>query len=189
MTEQRNIQGDSSAGPPILNAHELKGKQSVRATFKLSPQIIELLKVAASHLGVKQKSIIDQLVDDQSSLSLVAISAKKSADFDGERRPKTMVLSRSTLTLLEEMSKRHDVSRDVLIEFSINRLEPFVEAEREKLAARRRLLKELREYREHGRELLRNADRRLGSDDPFRHRLEKIVSYAERNYQEMEKLV
>ena len=45
-----------------LSAHQLKGKQSVRATFRLSDQMIDLLKVAANHLKVKQKSLIDELV-------------------------------------------------------------------------------------------------------------------------------
>ena len=47
-----------------LTADLLKGKQSIRATFKLPPDIIRLLSIAASQLGIKQKTLFDQLVED-----------------------------------------------------------------------------------------------------------------------------
>ena len=48
-----------------LSAKQLRGKQSVRATFRLSDQMIDLLKVAANHLEVQQKSLIDELVQNK----------------------------------------------------------------------------------------------------------------------------
>ena len=38
---------------------ELLGKKSVRATFKLRPAVIELFSILATHLGIKQKSLLE----------------------------------------------------------------------------------------------------------------------------------
>jgi len=46
-----------------LNADALRGRQSVRATFRLPTEMVSLLSIAASHLGLKQKSLFDQLVE------------------------------------------------------------------------------------------------------------------------------
>lgn len=51
---------------------DLRGRQSVRATFKLSEKAIDALSIVAIHLGIKQKSLFDQLINDTSSLSLIA---------------------------------------------------------------------------------------------------------------------
>ena len=57
---------------PHPTALDLRGRQSVRATFKLSPGAIEALSVVAAHLGIKQKSIFDHLIEDAQSLMLIA---------------------------------------------------------------------------------------------------------------------
>lgn len=59
-----------------LNAQLLREKQLVRATFSLPDQIIDLLKVAAKHLNVLQKSLIDQLVEERISLENLAAAAQ-----------------------------------------------------------------------------------------------------------------
>ena len=71
---------DISLGPS-LDANTLRGRQSVRATFRLPPPIIELLSIAANQLGIKQKSLFDQLVEDREVLEQVAAGAA------GWRRP------------------------------------------------------------------------------------------------------
>ncbi|RPI51694.1 MAG: hypothetical protein EHM49_06780, partial [Deltaproteobacteria bacterium] len=48
-----------------ITAMGLRGKQSVRATFRLPDHIIKLLGMVASQLGLKQKSLFDQLVEDK----------------------------------------------------------------------------------------------------------------------------
>ena len=52
----------------LLTSTILKKKQSVRATFRLPDEIINLLSVVASQLGLKQKSLLDQLVEDKELL-------------------------------------------------------------------------------------------------------------------------
>ena len=125
-----------------LNADQLRGRQSVRATFRLPDQVIDLLKVAANHLEVKQKSLIDELVRNRETLDRVAGESQKVEQESMERRQKTFVLSRNTLALLDEVSEDYNLSRDYLVELCISRLIPFVNAEQEKHERRRQLLKD-----------------------------------------------
>jgi hypothetical protein len=54
------------------SSFDLRGRQSVRATFKLSAKAIEALGILAVHLGIKQKSIFDHLIEDAQSLRRIA---------------------------------------------------------------------------------------------------------------------
>ena len=180
---------DESADILKLNARRLRGKQSVRATFSLPEQIIGLLKVASAHLRVQQKSLIDQLVEDRMSLEQVAAAAKAEKKKNVKRRQKTFVLSRNSLELLDEMAKQHGTSRDHLIELSVSRLMPFLDAEQEKHKNRRMLILEVERHLSRSRALLDKADKMLGSDDTFKRKLEKIVSFTERTVEEMKKSI
>ena len=180
------IKQDGSIG---LNVRQLMGKQSVRATFRLSEQMIELLKVAANHLEVQQKSLIDELVQGRTTLDRVASESKHAKQEVIERRQKTFVLSRSSLDLLDDISEKYDLSRDYLVELCISRLKPFVHTEQEKHKQRRQLLKEVEYYLEEGQKLLEKADQMLGTDDRFRNKLAEIVEGTEREISEMRKLV
>ncbi len=172
-----------------LNATQLRGKQSVRATFRLSDQMIDLLKVAATHLEVQQKSLIDELVQNRETLDRVANEAKEIEQESRERRQKTFVLSRNALALLDDISDKHDLSRDQLVELCISRLIPFVDAEQEKHKQRRLLIKEVNQFLENGKSLLEKADSLLDTDDRFRVKLENIVNYNERNIKELREYV
>jgi hypothetical protein len=172
-----------------LSARQLKGKQSVRATFRLSDQMIELLKVAANHLEVQQKSLIDELVQNRETLDRVATEVQEMVQESTERRQKTFVLSRNALSLLDDISDKHDLSRDQLVELCISRLIPFVNAEQEKHKQRRLLITEVNQFLENGKTLLEKADALLGADDRFRVKLENIVNYTERNIEELREYV
>jgi hypothetical protein len=181
---------ESSFGDSLqLSAKQLRGKQSVRATFRLSDQMIELLKVAANHLEVQQKSLIDELVQNRETLDQVANEAQGILQEAEERRQKTFVLSRNALTLLDDISDEHGLSRDQLVELCISRLIPFVDAEQEKHKQRRLLIKEVNQFLENGKTLLSKADSMLGDDDRFRVKLERIVNYTERNIKELREYV
>jgi hypothetical protein len=180
----------SSDGAQLkLSAKQLRGKQSVRATFRLSDQMIDLLKVAANHLEVQQKSLIDELVQNRETLDRVANEAQEMLNESKERRQKTFVLSRNALTLLDDISDKHNLSRDQLVEHCISRLIPFVDAEQEKHKQRRLLIKDVNQFLEDGKSLLEKADSLLGADDRFRVKLEKIVNYTERNIKELREYV
>ena len=87
---------------PLPSAEDLRGRQSVRATFKLSTRAIDALSIVAVHLGIKQKSLFDQLIEDAGSLSHIAREIE-SDDFSTLKRvQKTFVISRKTLRSLED---------------------------------------------------------------------------------------
>ena len=180
---------DEAADILKLNARRLRGKQSVRATFSLPEQIIGLLKVASAHLRVQQKSLIDQLVEDRMLLEQVAATAQAERKKNIKRRQKTFVLSRNSLELLDEISKQYGTSRDYLIELSISRLMPFLDAEQEKHKRRRILLMEVERHLIRSRSLLDKADKMLGTDDNVKMKLEKIVRYTERTVEDMKKSI
>jgi len=173
-----------------IDTNELIGKQSVRTTFRLSTKMIELLKIAAKHLGIKQKSLIDQLMEGKKVLTMVAEEAQNlDIQEANDRRPKTFVLSRKALDLIDEISVQNEIPRDLLVELSIARLVPYVEAQRKIHAARENLLEELEKHHLQANKLLGKADEKLSHDDQFKDKLEKIFSSTEKNINEMRKLV
>ncbi len=154
---------------------DLKGKQSIRATFKLSEKSIEIISVVASRLGIKQKSLFDHLIDDIESLSLIAQEFEQDTFHGLDRVQKTYVLSRKTLTCLEEVSKKFNAPRDALVEYSIRRLVPVVEEERERHLKRKTVLAEVAEFFEQGEEILKKSRDLLGEDDFVYERLETAM--------------
>ena len=117
---------------PQPSSSDLRGRQSVRATFKLTEKAIYALSIVAAHLGIKQKSLFDHLIDDNESLGLIANEIKSDQFHQLNRVQKTYVLSRKTLTCLDEASKNFDAPRDALVEYSIHRLLPVIKEEKEK---------------------------------------------------------
>ena len=147
-------------------AKDLRGRQSVRATFKITGKAIDAISIVAAHLGIKQKSLFDHLIDDTRSLNLIAREIQ-SEGFDRlSRIQKTYVLSRKTLGCLEEVSKKFDAPRDALVEYSIQRLLPVITEEREKHQKRKKVLDEVTEYLKQGEKILKKTKNLLGEDDP-----------------------
>jgi hypothetical protein len=145
---------------------DLRGRQSVRTTFKLSERSIDALSILAGQLGIKQKSLFDHLIEDTKALRAIA---SEFADFDrpSHRVAKTYVVSRRTLENLEKVSEQFNTPRDALVEYSIERILPLLVREKEKHGQRKLLLKELRDYMHRGTELLARAEEDLGQDDPM----------------------
>lgn len=184
--DRKNRAGKSSLA---LSLNDLKGKQSVRTTFRLPGQVIELISVIAGQLGIKQKSLFDQLVEDVSVLSKVAEQARHYAGGDEERRQKTFVISRSSLLSLEYIAKAQHVPRDILVEVSIRRLLPLLESELEKHEKRKELLKQMNSHLESAKKLLANARSLLGDDDPVYRMIAQQTSLCQRNVEEVSALV
>jgi hypothetical protein len=143
----------------------LRGRQSVRTTFRLSQRSIHALSILARQLGIKQKSLFDHLIDDTRALKTIA---REFDDFDTsvQRVAKTYVVSRKTLEILEMVSVQYDTPRDALVEFSIERILPLIAREKVKHAKRKRVLREMQNYVDTGLVLLQKAENDLGSEDP-----------------------
>ena len=160
---------------PQPSSEDLMGKQSVRATFKLSPKAIEALSIVAVHLGIKQKSLFDHLIEDVRSLSLIAREVESEKFNALNRIQKTFVISRRTLYCLEETSRKYNTPRDALVEYSIQRLLPVIAKERERHRKRKELLRQVNTHLESGLKILQKARAQLGEEDPLYQRLETAM--------------
>lgn len=149
---------------------DLKGRQSVRTTFKLSPRSIDALSLLAAQLGIKQKSLFDHLIDDTQTLKAIARDVE-SPEMRANRVAKTYVISRRTLESLDEISRHYQTPRDILVEFSIERIMPLIKEERKKHENRKKLMNSVDGLLENSRSLLQEAGKMLDRDDPV---LEKV---------------
>jgi len=172
-----------------VDADELKKRQSVRTTFKLPEKTINLLKISAKNLGIKQKTLLDQLIEDETILDILAKEAQTHCRNDDDCRPKTFVLSKKALDLIDVMLDRYDIARDILVELSIARLASYIESLSEKHDHRRSLLKELDDYRRLLEGSSSKANAAFKQEDPFRIKLERLTQTTQKSIDEIRKLV
>ena len=168
---------------------DLRGRQSVRTTFKLTPRSIDALSLLASQLGIKQKSIFDHLVDDTRALQALARDLENRAELVKERVPKTYVISRKTLENLEQVCKRYQAPRDALVEFCIERIMPLIKEEKEKHLNRQKLQTKLDQFVVLSRELLEDADKELDRDDPVFEQVYQMARTAQDGCDEIHQII
>jgi len=156
---------------PLPSPHDLRGRQSVRATFKLSAKAIDTMSIVSVHLGIKQKSLFDHLIEDARSLSHIAREIESEKFRNLSRVQKTFVISRRTLSCLDEISKQFQAPRDALVEYSIQRLLPVIAQERERHRRRKEILNDINEHLADGLKILQKTRSLLGEDDPVFIRL------------------
>jgi hypothetical protein len=147
------------------SVRDLRGRQSVRTTFRLSPRTIRALSILAGQLGIRQKSLFDYLIDDTRALRIIAEEGGATGPAE-QRVAKTYVISRRTLENLERISSSYKTPRDMLVEVSIERILPLISREMEKHERRKKYLDELNALLGRGGELVRRAEDELGRDDP-----------------------
>ena len=160
---------------PQPSPHDLRGRQSVRATFKLSARAIEAMSIVSVHLGIKQKSLFDHLIEDAQSLSHIAREMESEKFRSLSRIQKTFVISRRTLSSLDEISKQFQTPRDALVEYSIQRLLPVIAQERERHRRRKEILSAMNEHLADGLKILQKSKSLLGEDDPVFIRLASAI--------------
>jgi hypothetical protein len=162
---------EDSDSLPQPSPHDLRGRQSVRATFKLSARAIEAMSIVSVHLGIKQKSLFDHLIEDAQTLSHIAREIESEKFRTISRVQKTFVISRRTLSCLDEISKQFQAPRDALVEYSIQRLLPVIAQERERHRRRKEILNDMNEHLADGLKILQKSKSLLGEDDPVFIRL------------------
>jgi len=172
-----------------VDADELQKRQSVRTTFKLPEKTINLLKISAKHLGIKQKTLLDQLIEDETILKILAKEAQTHCRNDDDYRPKTFVLSRKALDLIGVLSDRYDIARDILVELSISRLASYIESLSEKHDQRRSMLKEIEKYQHLLEEVSSKAKATFTQEDPFRMKLERLTQTTQKSVGDIRKMV
>ena len=159
------------------SAMDLRGRQSVRATFRLSEACIDAISILSAQLGIKQKSVFDHLMEDAQVLKELARELTKiKLDRHGNRIQKTFVISRRSLSFLESISDEFDAPRDALVEYSVRRLLPVIAKERQRHEKRKKLQAEISNHFLEGANLLSKAEELLGDDDPIVSKLAASIS-------------
>ena len=175
----------NEASLPRTFTSDLRGRQSVRATFKLSEGCIEAISIVAAHLGIKQKSLFDHLAEDGRSLRSIAREIQDAKMDKQGRIQKTYVISRRSLLSLENVSKNFNAPRDALIELSVQKLLPIIAKERKKHEKRKKMLEEIENHFEAGRVLLNKLNGALDSEDPIFQKFESVMAIYESAYHYM----
>lgn len=133
------------------------------------------MSAVSIHLGIKQKSLFDHLIDDINALEIIAQEVDIQ-QIDAPRRvQKTYVLSRKTLSCLDRAAKEFTASRDALVEYSIQRLLPVIAKEKDRHQKRKKLLKKIDEFLAAGKQILEEADTTLGAGDPVFDEFERAL--------------
>ena len=172
-----------------LTADALKGKQSVRVTFRLREETIALLSIAAHQLGIKQKSLFDQLVENQETLNKVADDGQNISLSNEKRIQKTYVISRNSLIALRNIAKENHITRDQLVELSINRLRPVIIAEKDRQEKWKILLERMEELLNHGQLTLSEATTLLNEGDQVFQKIRGLIFGIEKSYNEINQLI
>ncbi|MGB5750147.1 MAG: hypothetical protein WBM69_24445 [Desulfobacterales bacterium] len=175
MEKKRN-QIDLGKSDFKTSALGLRGRQSVRATFRLSEDCIDAISILSAQLGIKQKSVFDHLMEDFQILKNMA-SELENTEFDPHQRvQKTFVISRRSLSFLDTIASTHNAPRDALVEYSVRRLLPIIAKERKKHEKRKELLADISNHFADGEKLLSKAEEMLGVDDPIVNKLQTAMS-------------
>jgi len=172
--KEKQLDMDMSISDPSTMA--LRGRQSVRATFRLSEACIDAISILSAQLGIKQKSVFDHLMEDAQVLKDMASELQNSGFDRHERIQKTFVISRRSLSFLDTISSEYDAPRDALVETSVRRLLPIIANERKKHEKRKVISAEILNHFEKGRKLLSKAEEMLGTDDPIVNNLKTAMS-------------
>lgn len=189
MNRNDNNEEAKEISLPKTFTSDLRGRQSVRATFKLSEGCIEAISIVAAHLGIKQKSLFDHLVEDARTLKSIAREIRDIKLTKQGRIQKTYVISRRSLLSLENVSKHFNAPRDALVELSVQRLLPIIAKEREKHDKRKKMLHEIDKHLEEGEKLLHNAKRIFGGEDMISQKLESVMTVYKNAYHHIESFI
>ena len=179
MKKTKETQFDRDIFESRSTTLELRGHQSVRATFRLSEACIDAISILSAQLGIKQKSVFDHLMEDARALKNIAEELEE-IEFDRyDRIQKTFVISRRSLSFLDMISSEYNTPRDALVEYSVRRLLPIIANERKKHEKRKELLAQISNHFNSGKMLLAKAEEALDRDDPIVKKLETAMSVYE----------
>lgn len=174
---------------PQTTTSDLMGRQSVRATFRLTEGCIDAISIVAAHLGIKQKSLFDHLVEDDHSLRSIAREIQQLKVTRQGRIQKTYVISRRSLLSLDHIARNFDAPRDALVEYSVQRLLPIISRERQKHEKRKEMLGEITAHMIAGGKLIKKIEKVLGQDDPIFQKMETVMNVYNSAYGTIESFI
>ena len=189
MKKNKEKQWDIELSLSNPSSLDLRGRQSVRATFRLSEACIDAITVLSAQLGIKQKSVFDHLMEDAQILKDMARGLENIEMDPHERIQKTFVISRRSLSFLDSISSEYDAPRDALVEYSVRRLLPIIAKERKRHEKRKELLAKISNHFAEGEKVLSSADEMLGTDDPVVNKLKTVMSVYKNAFDDIAKFI
>lgn len=170
---------------PKASAADLRGRQSVRVSFKLSPNCIDAITILGSHLRLKPKSLFDHMVQKRDVLEAVAATVKTDIAEDAPRQVKAYVISRDAVLVLDDVAQTRNVPRDALVEASVMHLMPLIQKEQTRHHARKALLLRMERHLKSGRKLFDDMKGDLGPNDPMCDQMLNVMGSYERAFATM----
>ena len=164
---------------PKTSATDLRGRQSVRLTFKLTPGCIRALNILGTHLCRKPKSLFDHMVQERKTLAAMAAQADADQTDKTPRATKTDVISRDAALILDE------VARDLLVDSSVQHLMPLIQKEQVRHSARKILIGRMERHPKEGRKMCADMERELGASDPMCTKMRNVMGAYERAFAAM----
>ena len=166
MANKSNKIEASTVTLPRMTTLALKGKQSVRTSFKLSEGCIQAINIVATQLGIKHRSLFDYLVEDTESLEALANEIVKIEPSKNKGSQKSFIVSRDTLKAIDSLCEKLNISRDTLIELSVKRLLPIIEKEMKSHSKRKELFELVDKQYQESRKVLDLIKKGVGTEDP-----------------------
>jgi hypothetical protein len=166
MAKRSNKKTASTATLPRMTTLALKGKQSIRTSFKLSEGCIQAINIVATQLGIKHRSLFDYLVEDNESLETLAKEIVKIEPSKNKGSQKSFIVSRDTLKAIDSLCEKLNISRDTLIEVSVKRLLPIIEKEMKSHSKRKELFELVDKQYQESRKMLNLIKQGVGTEDP-----------------------
>ncbi len=185
MTKEPKLIRGSLFISTSTSASALKGRQSVRATFKLSQQCIDAISIVANQLGIKQKSLFDHLLEDAELLETIAGELDENPPISQNRRQKTYVISRNSLMVINHIAEHYEAPRDGLIELIMRRLLPIIVKEKERYRRRKKVLPQIEAFFKEGEKQLAELESFLGPDDILSRRFTQAIGNHRSVYAEI----
>ena len=171
------------------SAEDLISRQSVRATFRLSSESLNAIRIIVKQLGVKPKSLFDHLLENGDSIEKVAPGLQQGVDLPPDRVQKTFVISKKSLSFLDQAARRYNAPRDMLVESLVHRLLPLISEEKKKHQARKQFLQDVQSHFESGNSLLHEVGKVLGENDPLYNKMLAAMSHYYTALKDMDVLV
>jgi hypothetical protein len=176
MVSKSKAEASSELALPKMTTTALRGKQSVRTSFKLSEASIQAINIVTTQLGIKHRSLFNYLVEDTDSLEVIAKEISIENHFENKGIQKSFIVSRETLLSIETICEKLKISRDALIELSIRRLLPIIQKEMESHRKRKDMLELVQNHYRDSRTVLNQIKECVGAEDTIYKVFQNTVS-------------
>ena len=189
MADETNIIDNHSLILPKASSGAIMGKQSVRATFRLTENCTNAINIVATHLGIKKKSLLDHLMEDTEAIKSIAEASRGQEMTSKPVISKTFVISRNSLEVLNKMSKAYGIPKESLIELSVQRLLPIIAKEQLDHNERKKFLDEITKHLNQGKTIHKKIKKNFSSNDIIYQKFDQIMTNYQQGIDDIQKYI